>query len=328
MAHEHGHGAGGGHDHGSGTKGRAFAIGVALNFGFVVCEIIYGVASHSVALLADAAHNLSDVFGLSLAWGALALSRRRPSRTHTYGLRRATILAALGNAVLLLLVTGGVVWEALVRLRHPTPVQGGIVLVVAAIGVVVNGGSALIFMRDRAHDANVRAAFFHLAGDAAVALGVVAAGGVIVRTGWYWLDPATSIVVSLVILFGTWGLLRDAVALSLDAVPANVDLDEVRAFLRGLPSVADVHDLHVWSMSTTEVAMTAHLVVQWTAEPPPFLSTLAAELHTRFDIDHVTVQFEPCVADAACGCEADGQPPRGSDGLANALRSRPSASSS
>ncbi len=292
------------HDHAqhanSGGKGRAFAIGVALNLGFVVIEAIYGVIAHSMALMADAAHNLSDVLGLLLAWGAAALAQRTPSLRRTYGLRRSTILAALANTILLLVAVGGVAWEAVRRLRAPAEVQGWTVLTVAAIGVVINGASAMLFMRDRHSDANVRGAFLHLAADAGVSLGVVLGGIAIIKTGWSTIDPLVSLGVSVVILFGTWGLLRDAVNLALDAVPPHIDPDAIRKYLASLPGVVAVHDLHVWAMSTTEAALTVHLVMPWPDCAPAFLQTLPVELHERFQIDHVTVQLEPNDPDQGC----------------------------
>ncbi len=287
------------------SKGRAFAIGVGLNVAFVVVETAYGLAANSVALLADAAHNLSDVLGLLMAWAAMRLATRKPSPTHTYGLRRATVLAALANAVFLVTVVGGVAWEAIGRLQRPEPVVGASLLEVAAVGVVVNGVSALFFFRDRSDDVNIRGAFLHLAADAAVSLGVVITGAIILRTGQSWLDPAASLAVSLVILYGTWGLLKEATHLLLDAVPAHVDLAKLRAYLESLPEVVEVHDLHVWAMSTTEVAMTAHLVMPWCPKPPAFLSDLGANLKKKFRIDHTTVQLEPNEAVGACHQASD-----------------------
>lgn len=307
MSHDHDHD----HRHAppsADTSDRAFALGVGLNAAFVVVEAVYGLASHSMALVADAAHNLSDVLGLLLAWGAAVLSRRRPTRTHTYGLRRTSILAALANAVLLLVAVGGVAWEAVGRLREPAAVEGWTVVVVAAVGVVVNSLSALLFFRGRHDDANLRGAFLHLAADAAVSLGVVVSGVVILRTGWRVVDPFVSLVVSGIVLIGTWSLLREAVGLTLDAVPRKVDLDALEAHLAALPGVKEVHDLHVWSTSTTEVAMTAHLVVPWPATPPDFLVGLGASLRERFAVDHATVQLEPegamdCAHAAGCAKE-------------------------
>lgn len=286
MAHDHAH---------EGTDAnlsRAFALGVALNVAFVVIEGIYGVLANSTALLADAAHNASDVLGLGLAWVAASLARRKPSQRYTYGLRSSTVLAALANSMLLLLAVGGVSWEAIQRLADPEAVQGFTVLAVAAVGVVINAISALLFMRGRAHDANVRAAFLHLAADAGVSFGVVIAGAVIWRTGWSWVDPAMSLAVSVIVLVSTWSLLREAVQLALAGVPEGVDIVAVRTFLQALPSVSEVHDLHIWAMGTTEVALTAHLVMPWSAQPPVFLEQLEQELRARFGIDHATVQLE------------------------------------
>lgn len=308
MAHAHAHGHPHGHSHGPPLAGgadatgthRAFAVGLALNVGFIVIEVIYGLVAHSVALLADAAHNLSDVLGLGLAWGAMALARRKPSSRRTYGLRRATVLAALANAVLIFTAVGGVAGEALSRLGDPRAVDGLVVLVVAAAGVVVNGGSAALFWRASRGDLNVRGAFLHLAADAVVSLAVVVAGALVWRTGAAWIDPAVSLAVSVAVLWSTWGLLRDATNLALDAVPDHVDPERVRAWLADLPGVRDVHDLHIWALSTTETALTAHLVLRWGPEPPGFLGDLDDELRERFGIAHVTVQLEPDEAESHC----------------------------
>jgi cobalt-zinc-cadmium efflux system protein len=288
MSHEHSHPATREND-----LGRAFALGVALNVGFVVAEAAAGLLAGSTALLADAAHNLSDVLGLLMAWGASTLARRTPSPHHTYGFRRSTILAALANAVFLLAAVGAVAWEAIGRLRTPGAPESTAMIAVAALGVLVNGWSALLFRRAGRGDANVRAAFLHLVADAAVSAGVVLAGVVLWLTGWTWVDPVTSLGVSAVVLFGTWGLFRDAFHLAMDGVPRGIDLEEVRRYLLALPQVATVHDLHVWAMSTTEVALTAHLVMPWGECPPPFLETLDHELETRFGIAHATIQIEP-----------------------------------
>ena len=284
---------------------RAFAVGIGLNLAFAAVETVFGLLARSSALLADAAHNVSDVLGLAMAWGASAFARRAASDRHTYGLRRATTLAALGNAVLLLTAVGAVVWDAIGRLRDPVEVQGGTMIAVAAIGVGVNATSAFLFWKGRRGDLNVRGAFLHLAADAAISAGVVVAGAVLWRTGWRWIDPAASLAISVVILLGTWGLFREALHLSLDGVPKGVELEAVRGFLASLPGVESVHDLHVWAMSTTETALTAHLVMPWTDRPPAFLAGLEAELSTRFGIAHTTVQLEPsgvagCARDAGC----------------------------
>lgn len=291
---EHGHGHDGGHGHSHAPKdfGKAFLIGIALNTAFVIAEAVYGIRANSVALLADAGHNLSDVLGLALAWGATVFATVKPSKRYTYGLRSTSILAALGNAVLLLLVTGGIAWEAIGRLRAPEAAQGEVVMVVAAIGVVINLATALLFMSGRKGDLNVRAAFAHMAGDAAIALGVVVAGIVIVYTGWQWLDPVASLVISALVILGTWGLLRDSVNLALQAVPEGVDLDAVRAYLAVLPGVNEVHDLHVWGLSTTQVALTAHLVMPDGHPDDERRQHICHEMAERFGISHVTLQTE------------------------------------
>lgn len=296
MAHDHGHDHGGSSD----SRGRAFALGVALNAIFVVIEASYGVAVGSLALVADAAHNLGDVLGLVLAWGAMILARRHPTKRRTYGFRGGTILAALANGLLLLVATGGVVWEAIQRLGHPHEVPGGTIAAVAAVGVAINGISALLFLADRKRDANVRGAFLHLAADAAVSVAVVIVGGIVAITHAAWLDPAVSVAVSLAILYGTWGLLRDGLNLAMAAVPAHVDADAVRAHLAALPCVTEVHDLHIWAMSTTEVALTAHLAMPWPESPPEFLTQISDDLRHRFEIAHVTIQLEPAEAGISC----------------------------
>ncbi|WP_333473603.1 cation diffusion facilitator family transporter [Xanthobacter dioxanivorans] len=271
---------------------RAFAIGAALNFGFVVVEVIFGLYAGSLALLADAGHNLSDVLGLVLAWGAAWLSRRAPTRLRTYGYGRSSILAALANAMILLLGTGGIVLEAVSRLSHPEPVQTGIVMVVALVGVAVNMGTALMFMAGRKGDLNVRGAFIHMVADGAVSLGVVAVAGAIALTGWLWLDPLVSLAIAVAIIAGTWGLLRDSVNLAMDMVPGGIDPEEVEAFLAARPGVSEVHDLHIWGLSTTSVALSAHLVRPGAALDDDFLGETCAELKARFGIAHPVLQVE------------------------------------
>lgn len=288
---EHHHGLGG-HHHAPASFGKAFAIGIALNLAYVLGEAFYGIVAHSLALLADAGHNLGDVLGLAGAWLASVLGKRRPSRRFTYGLRRSSILAALGNAVVLLIVTGGIAWEGIRRLMHPEPSGGSVIMAVAAIGIVVNGVTAFMFMSGRKDDLNIKGAFMHMASDALVALGVVIAGGIIFSTGWLWLDPAISLVISAVIVAGTWGLLRDSLNLALDAVPPGVDQKKVEAFLRGLPGVSEVHDLHIWGMSTTETALTAHLVRPGATIDDDLLRHACEELQERFGIHHATFQVE------------------------------------
>lgn len=297
--HDHDHGPHG-HHAPPADPGRAFAIGIAMNVAFVVAEALAGVLADSTALLADAAHNLGDVLGLGMAWGAMVLARRKRSARRTYGLRRTTILAAFGNAVLILVAVGGVSWEAIRRIGSPAAVDGGIMVVVAAIGVAVNCGAAMLFARGRHRDVNVRGAFLHLVADAAVSAGVVIAGLLVIQTGWDWVDPVTSLVISVVILIGTVGLLREALDLLLDAVPRHIDIAAVEGYLAALPGVQEVHDLHVWSMSTTEVALTAHLVVPWQACPPELLRDAAHEIEHRFGIAHATLQIEACELDESC----------------------------
>ncbi len=280
------------HAHGAPSANRAFAVGVGLNLGFVLLEAGFGLWANSLALLADAGHNLSDVFGLLLAWGASYLAARPPTARRTYGLRRSSILAALLNAVLLLVAVGGIAWEGVRRFGHPEPVAGGAVVGVALAGVVVNSATALLFLRGREHDLNVHGAFLHMAADALVSVGVVAAGLVIRFAGWAWVDPATSLLVVAVIAAGTWGLFRESLDLALDAVPAGIDPAAVRAYLAGLPGVAAVHHLHVWAMSTTEVALTAHLVKPDGRLDDALLTRAAEELRERFGIAHATLQLE------------------------------------
>jgi cobalt-zinc-cadmium efflux system protein len=289
-----------GHAHGTVNDHRAFAIGTGLNVGFVVVEFALGLAANSLALLADAGHNLSDVLGLLLAWGARYLAGRRPTERRTYGLRRSTILAALLNAVLLLIAVGAITWEALGRLARSAPVSGGTVIAVAAVGVAVNTVTALLFFPGRRHDLNVRGAFLHMAADAAVSLGVVVAGVVIALTGWGWVDPAVSLLIAGAITAGTWGLLRRAIDLSLDAVPEGIDPSRVRAFLAGQPGVVEVHDLHIWGMSTTETALTVHLVKPDARVDDKWLARVVQELHDRFRIDHATIQVESGTAGEPC----------------------------
>jgi cobalt-zinc-cadmium efflux system protein len=294
-AHGHGHHH---HHHPPADFGRAFAIGIALNGAYVIGEAIYGFYANSLALLADAGHNAGDVVSLALAWLAATLARRAPSTRFTYGLASSSILAALANAVLLALVTGAIAWEAVLRLMQPQPAHGALMMAVAAVGIVVNGVTAMMFASGRKRDLNVRSAFLHMASDALVALGVVIAGAAILVTGWLWLDPATSLVIGAVIVWGTWSLLREALALALAGVPAGVDRTGVARYLAELPGVTEVHDLHIWGMSTTETALTAHLVRPGAALDDALLAEVCAELKRRFSIHHATLQIEsgasPC----------------------------------
>src|SRR5882757_2672372 len=256
-SHAHGHA---GHSHAPDNFGFAFAAGVALNTVFVVAELVFGYAANSLALISDAVHNFSDVIALLLAWGAAWLARKQPTQQHTYGYRRASILAALINAGLLLIAVGGIVVEAVNRIQEPAEVAGWTVVVVAAVGIAINGGTALLFMRGRHGDLNIRGAYLHMSADAGVSLGVVVAALVIMLTGWLWIDPAISLVIAAVVLASGWGLARDSVNLALDGVPRGIELAKVRDYLGSLNGVLEVHDLHIWAMSTNETALTAHLV--------------------------------------------------------------------
>ena len=305
MANDHGHtqdhgDEGDGHGHVPASFGKAFAIGTALNLGFVVIEVIYGLTAGSVALLADAGHNLSDVLGLLIAWGATTLAKRRPGGRYTYGLRSSSILAAFLNALLLLVATGIIAFEAIRRLLEPAAVAGKTVMIVAAIGILVNGITALLFMRGRKGDLNIKAAFLHMAADAGLAAGVVVAGFLIVITGKTWIDPLMSLVIVVVIALGTWGLLRDSVNMSLQAAPPGLDPEEIGAFLRGCQGIEKIHDLHVWPMSTTETALTVHLLVPTGYPGDAFTAEIAAALKDRFGVGHATIQIE---TDAGTLCE-------------------------
>ena len=288
------------HAHAPLDYGRAFAIGITLNLVYMAGEAVAGVISGSLALIADAGHNLSDVLSLSLAWGAAMLARRRPSGRFTYGLRRTTILAALANAIILLLVTGGIAWEAVRRLGDPLPVVSGIVIWVAAVGILVNGITALLFASGSRRDLNLKSAFLHMAADTLVTASIVAVGIAIALTGWMRLDPAVSLVVSAVIVIGTWGLVKSAFGLALDAVPEGIDAAAVRAHLLEIPGVTGLHDLHIWGMSTTETALTCHLVMPAGHPGDATLGAIAEQLHHRFGIHHATIQIELADTDEAC----------------------------
>jgi cobalt-zinc-cadmium efflux system protein len=282
----------GGHGHAPASFGRAFAIGVILNLAFVIGEVVFGLSSHSLALVSDAGHNLSDVLGLVVAWGAMRAAKSLPTRRLTYGRRRMTILAALANAAMLLLVTGAVTWEAVRRLQHPEPVVASTIMWVAAVGILVNGITALMFFSGRSHDVNVRGAFLHMASDALVALGVVVAGFAIRATGRLWIDPLVSILIGVVITLGTWGLLRESLNLAMDAVPAHIDPEAVEGYLASVTGVEAVHDLHIWAMSTTESALTVHLVTRDPLLDDARLRRVCDALRDRFRIDHSTIQLE------------------------------------
>jgi cobalt-zinc-cadmium efflux system protein len=280
------------HVHAPRNFGRVFAIAASLNVALVVVQVVYGLLAHSVALLADAGHNFGDVVGLLLAWGAHGLSGRGPTKRYTYGFGSASILAALLNAIILLVATGAIAWEAVHRLLAPAEVAGITVMVVALIGIVINGVSAWLLMAGSKSDLNVRGAFLHMIADAGVSLGVVIVGGGIALTGWLWLDPVMSLVISAVIVWGTWGLLRDAVKMSLAAVPEGIDPLQVRRYLEGRPGVKAAHDLHIWAMSTTETALTCHLVMPNGHPGDAFFAEISHELQHRFAISHPTLQIE------------------------------------
>jgi cobalt-zinc-cadmium efflux system protein len=294
--HDHSHHGHGPHGHAHGHTpvnfGRAFAFATALNLGLVVVQVAYGLIADSMALLADAGHNFGDAIGLVLAWIAYTLGRVRSSERFTYGFRSASILSAFANAVLLLVATGAIAWEALRRFADPPEVAGATVIIVAAAGIVINGLSAWILVAGQKHDLNIRGAFLHLVADAAVSVGVVVGGALIVATGWNWIDPAASLVIAVVIVWGTWGLLRESFELSMQAVPKGIVLAEVRTYLEGLPGIGGVHHLHVWAMSTTENALTVHLVFPAGHPGDAFLARVSDELSHRFRIHHPTMQIE------------------------------------
>ncbi len=289
RAHDHSH-------HEISTTNRAFMLGVLLNMIFVVVEIVFGLMADSLALLTDAGHNFSDVLALLLAWGAIWLAGRKPTARHTYGYSRGTILASLLSALMLLVAVGIIVWEAVDRLQTPTPVAGKTMMFVAGLGVLINTGTALLFMKGSSHDLNIRGAFLHMAADAVVSLGVVIAGGLILWTGNLWIDPIISLVIAVVIFLSTWGLLRDSLNLAFDAVPTHIDVQAVEELLRTLPGVTAIHDLHIWAMSTSDTALTVHLVMPEGSDDA-FLVLASEQLSERFRIGHSTMQIEAGVLD-------------------------------
>jgi cobalt-zinc-cadmium efflux system protein len=299
---EHHHHGGLEHAHAPASFGRAFAIGTTLNIGYVVVQVIFGVAAHSLALVADAGHNLGDVLGLVLAWWASYLTKQPATDQRTYGMRRSSILAALANAIFLLIAVGGISWEAIRRLGDKSPVAGWTVIWVAGLGIIINLGTALLFQTGRDRDLNIRGAFLHMAADAAVSFGVVIAGVIILFTGWHWLDPTVSLLINGIIVYGTWGLLRDSFNLAMDAVPPGVNLFDVRRYLQSIPAITDAHHLHIWALSTTETALTVHLVKPDPSDDDGLLRRINHELTERFGIGHATIQFEreslrPCQSD-------------------------------
>lgn len=279
---------------------QAFLFGIILNVVYIVVEIVYGILINSMALLADAGHNFSDVLGLLLAWGASYLAKTVSTEKRTYGMRKSTILAALFNAIILMIAVGAITIEAVRKLIYPEPVQGQTMIIVAAIGFVINAITALLFMKGREKDLNIKGAFLHMAADAGVSLGVVVAGIIIVLTGWLWVDPAIGLLIVVVITIGTWGLLKESFHLSMDAVPKEIDLKEVGNYLKGINGVKEVHDLHIWAMSTTETALTAHLVIPQETMDDYFLKKICGELHSKFGIDHSTIQIEKSAQSANC----------------------------
>lgn len=283
-----------GHGHSQPPKefGRAFAIGIALNFGFVVIEAIFGIFAHSLALIADAGHNMGDVLGLVLAWAAISFAKTAPTDRRTYGLRSSSILAALFNALFLLISVGAIAWEAIRRFSIRIEVAGKTVIWVSLVGIAINTATAMMFTSGRKGDLNIRGAFMHMAADAAVSAGVVLAGIAILITGLHWIDPMVSLIVAAVITWGTWGLLRESMNLALQAVPEAIDLAEVRKYLASLPHVTAVHDLHVWPMSTTETALTVHLEMPASSAGDAFLHEVCEYLHHEFGIEHSTIQIE------------------------------------
>ncbi len=278
---------------------RAFAIGVLLNVLFVVVEAGFGIAADSMALIADAGHNLSDVFSLLLAWGASYLAGRPATESKTFGFRKLTIMASLASSIMLLVALGGIIWEAIGRLIVPQPVVGKMVMVVAAIGVLINTITAMLFFSGQKDDLNIKAAYLHMAADAGVSLGVVVAGLLIVLTGWLRIDSLSSIVIAVIILIGTWSLLRESLDLAIDSVPKNIDLDGIKSYLLGLDGVLHYHDLHVWPLSTTETALSVHLVMATACQDSNFLTNIQQSLHDRFLIEHSTIQVEQA-DDAYC----------------------------
>ena len=293
--HDHDHD----HDHHGHDFDRAFAFGMALNLGLVIVQIVFGVLSRSMALVADAGHNFSDVLGMALAWGASVLGRRRPTATRTYGFGRSSIVAALANAVLVILAVGAITWESIQRFWHPAPVDGGTMMWVAAVGIAVNLLSALPFLAGRKRDLNIRAVLSHLLSDAAVSVAVLGGGAIVLFTGARWVDPFTSLLISVVIVAGTWRILRESLDLMIDAVPKQIDLARVHEALNQLPGVTEVHDLHVWATSTTDTAMTAHLVIPGEHDDG-FLVAANTVMHVRFGIKHSVIQIERSSLSGCC----------------------------
>ncbi|EIT86448.1 cation diffusion facilitator family transporter [Fictibacillus macauensis ZFHKF-1] len=286
MAHHHDH-----HHHPT-HYGKAFAVGIVLNTLFIIIEVIYGITADSLALLADAGHNLSDVLGLAIAWIAVRLGNALPTKKHTWGLKKSSVMAALLNALLLLVAIGAIAWEAIQRFWQPAPVAGVSVMIVAGIGILINGFTAVLFMSGSKKDLNIKGAYLHMAADAIVSAGVVVAGAIIYGTGLTWLDPIVSLLIAIVIFTSTWSLLKESIHFSLDAVPEGIQTDDVLAYLRKQEGVLSVHDLHIWGMSTTETALSVHIVLHSLTHSDMFLKKVTADLHDRFNIEHATIQLE------------------------------------
>lgn len=295
---EHGHAH---HHHAPANFDKAFFLGVLLNTGFILIEIIYGLKANSLALLADAGHNIGDVMGLCMLWGASVLARQKPSERFTYGMRSSSILASLASALVLLVVVGGIVWESVLRFFRPEQTVSMTMIVVAAIGVFINGATAYLFMSGRKDDLNIRSAYLHMAGDAGISLGVVVAGGVIYFTGWYFIDPLVSFLIGVLIILATWSLFKDALVLAFDGVPAGIDPAAVKDYLKNLPGVSEVHDLHIWAIGTRDTALTVHLVIPSGHPGDVFMKKTSQELETKFKIGHATIQVE--LEDGAGECK-------------------------
>ncbi|MEJ2053074.1 MAG: cation diffusion facilitator family transporter [Calditrichaceae bacterium] len=286
MAHDHAH------HHENKDYGKAFAIGISLNIVYIIIEIVYGIIINSLVLIADAGHNLSDVLGLLLAWAASYLVQKSATDTHTYGYKKSTILAAFMNAVILLAAIGGIVWEAAGRFGDPQTVPGQTIMIVAGIGFIVNAITALLFFSGRKEDLNIKGAFLHMAADAGISLGVFLVGFVLTFTNLYWLDPLVSIIIAIIIFWGTWGLLKDSFNLALDAIPEHIDREAVEKYLESLPEVSTFHDLHIWAMSTTETAITIHLVINQPVNQNNLIEKISDDFRHKFSIEHSTIQIE------------------------------------
>lgn len=305
MAHDHSHAHGESCHHSPKNYNAIFFIGISLNLIFVVVEAVYGVISNSMSLVADAGHNFSDVVSLVLAWGAFWLTKRKPTARYTYGLKKSSILSALLNAVILLVAVGAIIWEAIERFFNPVEIQSGTVMIVATIGILINTGTALLFLKDREHDINIRGAFLHMTADALISLGVVISAFVISYTGLEWIDPATSIVISIIIVIGTWQLLKESIHLSMDAVPKGIDPEKVKNYLNSFDDVVEVHDLHIWAMSTTETALTAHIVIKCPDLENKLLKKINEGLKKNYKIHHPTLQLEISDQTFVCDLKSD-----------------------